>query len=229
MAVDDILKLDVNFELQKNPNTYDFVYRVEVAGGTDAADALALATFFNTTPMTNILPIQTDAINFTCLVVTRIDPSPLVPQKVLTGVAGTKVTDSLPGQCSMVLQLHKDESNDSARQRGRDFWSGFVEGDQDTGVWTNAAMDTIQNWYQTEILGTISQGGATFRFGVWSRTQKKENDDPQFVSNGGAVPDPPTFGTDPFTVVTYICSRTQVRTQRRRQPEDPCEICYVTP
>ncbi len=137
----------------------------------------------------------------------------------------TLITGRAPGQCSMVAQLLGDEVDPTGRNRGRDFWYGqLLEDFETTGFeWTQSYIDEICVAYQTLTSSYTSGNGNAWEWGIFSRTQAEERIDPQYVSNGGSVPDPPTF-TDPFFhQVQKIRLNPMIRTQRRRQSIDPCK------
>lgn len=125
----------------------------------------------------------------------------------------------------MVAQLLGDEVDPTGRNRGRDFWYGQVLEDfVTTGFqWAQSYIDEICVAYQTLTSSNTAANGNEWDWGVFSRTQAEENIDPQFVSNGGSVPDPPTFGDAIFYQVQKIRLNPMIRTQRRRQSIDPCK------
>ncbi len=236
MALDDVLKVDVHFTLQGNPNVYCFNYVVSISSGIPGQDEVDLNAVFNTDIIPGIRLWSDETVVFHCLVTSLVkrgdpDDDTVFAPKVfdLANVLGLRsVQEALPGQCSAVVQTFKSLEDAGPRLRGRDFITGLVEADQADGEWSQATADLVLNVYETAIIGDLAGGaGATYTYGNYSATQEAENNDPQFVSNGGAVPDPPTFGNNPFNDVTIVRMVESVRTQRRRQHEDACAILLL--
>ncbi len=231
MAIDDIIKADVFFTHQKNPNQYCYNFETTVSSEPATQDLEEFATVFVAIIMPGIKAWSDESVIFNCVktsLVVRGDPDddsvPLPVIKNLGDAAGTRMTlDALPGQCSAVVQTLKSIDEVKPRTRGRDFITGLVETDQTDGLWTQATADLVLNRYDTVIIGTLAGVGAgRYLYGNFSPTQQAENVNKDFVSNGGLVPDPETFGDAPFSEVTLSRMQQLVRTQRLRQPEDPC-------
>lgn len=226
MAVDDILQLEEHFTHQGNPNQFTWAWKV-VATDTVDTDPQTLLQEWAVTEHDLLRAIFNDDTLFDCTVVRKIHPTIQLPAEELTNDVGTRpvVDADLPGQCCMVIQMNDDTGEPTPRRRGRDFVTGRDGIDHADGVWNQAAADLVLGFYSTALGTTIDSGnGGSYQFGIWSVRQLTENENPIFVSNGGATPDPPTFGNDPFTAITVFRARSVVRTQRRRQPERPCGV-----
>jgi len=226
MAVDDVYSVDIHMTYQQNPNIMCFNYRVKVE--TDPTIVISdLITQGDTTIKAALLPLHVTTVLFPCVTVRQIWPNNSLPEiKATAAIVGTRTpTTALPGQCSNVWTLFSDKLNPTARNRGRDFWFGQDCADlvANGANYDQAWLDAVAAFYVALDQDFSGAGGANdFEWCIFSRTQAVENVDPQFVSNGGAVPDPPTFGNEPAPTVIFVRSDGLVRTQRRRQPEDPC-------
>ncbi len=225
MAVGDVLQIDLNWTMQKNPNTYSYHYIVTVDPST-AEPVDDLLAVFSSAVMPNLANTFDDSAMLDCLVASVIEGEKVIPRVDLIGAAGGRAPGlALPGQCSMLVQILPDVGEPTPRRRGRDFISALQEADQLDGDWTQAAADLVLSIYNTELAATlVGAGGGNYEYGVYSFTQFKENNNPIYVSNGGSTPDPPTFGDDTFSEAGQFRALPQVRTQRRRQPEDPCQV-----
>ncbi len=231
MAVDDVYLCEIFFTHQKNPNLWSAFFEVTTSAEPATLDVIELNTaFFGSFP-TAVKTWSDDTVIFHCTktsLVRRGDLSdtsiPLPSLSTLADAQGLRVsTEALPGQCSMVVQTLVSTEEVKPRTRGRDFITGLVEGDQSDGLWSQTAADLVLNEYNTVMLGTVDGvGTGRYLYGNWSRTQHAENINKDFVGNGGIVPDPDTFGDPAFNAVTAVRAQQLVRTQRLRQPEDPC-------
>ncbi len=225
MAVGDVYSADIHMTYQQNPNVYCFNYEVTTQANEDAIVS-DLLTFAENTIQADLLPLHVTGALFPCVTVKQIWPNSSLPAIAATpATPGTRTTTtSLPGQCSNVWQVYSNTGNPTGRNRGRDFLYAqdcadlTIGGDKyDAGYL--AAVAAVYDG----ITNVVAPGsGNVFDWVVFSRTQAMENIDPQYVGNGGAVPNPPTFGDDASNVVILVRSDGLVRTQRRRQPEDPC-------
>lgn len=123
----------------------------------------------------------------------------------------------LPGQCSMCVQTLTTDFPPNPSNRGRDFWYGFVEGAQVNGGWLDATWQLLEaHLHATLFGGFVTPDGGGYHWVNWSGKVSAQR---------CALPP----GTDPFTAIdswsniqTLRCLK-HVRTQRRRQPENPCE------
>lgn len=223
MAELDIIRIDVNSTFQKNPNLF-CTYWVVTAADSSGDDVNALLNSYSLNVVTPLQAIYPVGIEVDCLVGQTVDPLPAsIPQVFAETGPGIRMGAELPGQCSAVVQQLPTQLNPTARQRGRDFWTGLVETDQVDGLWVQATANLVLGFYNDELIpGLSGAAGGTYGYVVWSKTQRDENDDPQYVSNGGSTPDPPTFGDLESYVIDRVRMVAPVRTQRRRQAEDPC-------
>ena len=225
MPVNDVYQVDINTRFQENDNIYCFVYQVRTVVDETLIPG-DLETYGELTIAPALLPIHIPGVVFRCVVVNQIWPNASIPTiESLLDAPGTRTfTKGLPGQCSAVVQIFGDTSDPTGRNRGRDYLYGQDVGDLAVAgnVWDAGYLTDVCTFYQVLDDGFTSPGGNVFELGVFSRMQAKENIDPQFVSNGGIVPDPDTFGDDFFNQVVLYRLQPLVRTQRRRQPLDPC-------
>lgn len=228
MPVDDIFSVDVNKTYQLNPNV--MCWQVQVSINADSSKLISdLQTWASGTLVPALTPLHNTGLVFDCSVVRKISPESSLPDVLpFVAVGGTRPTaaDALPGQNSHVVQLISDKTNNKPRNRGRDFWYAQLVGDwEGDGLhYDQAYADEVQAFYVALTNQISPASGNVFDIGIYSRTQQKENADPQFVSNGGAVPDPKTFGDPFFNILQHTRSNRLVRTQRRRQPEEVCSV-----
>lgn len=226
MPVNDIYSVDIHSRYQNNDNIYCYVYQLDtISDASKIVTDLLEQGELTITP--GLLPLHISTVIFRCVDVHQIHPNAGLPEIVdLVSDAGTRtLTQALPGQLSAVSSIYGNTTDPTQRNRGRDYFYGQDAADLDAGggKWDAAYLANICTFYQLLNAGFTSAAGNAFSLGVFSRKQATENIDPQFVSNGGAVPDPPTFGDDVFNTVQMYRMKGLIRTQRRRQPEDLCE------
>jgi len=226
MAVDDVYETTTFFDFQDNPNVYIFHLREDGGGAGVPEDEIN--NYFEAVVLPAIAIFTTDKLKFVCIETRRIlindqkDPVSSLPRQNVVDINGMKASplEPLPGQCSLVIQLLNDIENLDPKRRGRDFWTGLLEADQDNGTWLQAAADAITGAMNAAFLQPFATvGGATYLWGVYSQTlaaQRKAQPD------GTPVPNL----IDPFSLIRDMRPLQQVRTQRRRQPDNPCKLYY---
>lgn len=219
MPANDIYETQLWSTLQGDTaNIFTFYFKVNTAPstGTEEDD---LNDHMNDHVVTNWLALLAPAMEFTCLDTKRIyeslgdTKSTSIPRQLsLTGQVGTDVGDSLPGQCSLVVQELTDMEFSDPSARGRSFYNGFVVDTQTDGVW-----DTVHATGFINILVTNLMGGFTGDNGgqyTWVQvSQKRLNTDPIPLGMNAEI--------------TQLRGLKQVRTQRRRQPLDPCDRYFT--
>lgn len=223
MAQNDIYRVDVHSTLQKNPNVNCFFYQEtdEVTPGGNPTKILL--DEFVATNLPDMLELFDETMIVDCTTCQLHHPTKGFPQLTEGPLPGLKMMAvALPGQCSMVAQTLSNLDDITARNRGRDFHTGFVETEQVDGTWTVAAVALVGAFYVSEMMVPLMAGGGTFVYGNFSATQAAENINPLFLGDPPAQTPPPTFGDPPFQIVSQVQITTKVRTQRRRQPLDPC-------
>jgi len=218
MAVTDVYKSNIFFDLQGQPDnilTYYFRQSGDVTSGfvedsiidgieTDLLPALAV--------------VLNEELVFGCIEVAKLFDGagnvvmPSIPRHKTIDIEGAiSLTESLPGQCSLVVQTLPGLDDTNPRHRGRDFYTGFSEGDQADGVWLEATANALVAALQSA-LSPVLQGSADgeYQWVNWSPTIAAE-----------AAP-----AIRPDSVITHVRPLRLVRTQRRRQPENPCALYY---
>lgn len=217
MPVDDIYLGNIENEFQGNANTYSFYLRVETVNDEDNISAGVLE--FLAARRTALLPLHSLLVTFRCNTVRQVWPNKSLPESDITGLIGSRTCTAgvLPGQCSAVITLYGDKANPTQHNRGRDFMTGACVDDQVNGTWFTGPASYLQDWcdyYQTMTNSFTDSFGNVFDIGIFSLTQAKKTIEvpPQAV----------VF----FWPLNFVRGRSLVRTQRRRQPEDPCEeVC----
>lgn len=213
MATGDVYQVEIWNTLQGDTNNIWTFHVIEdgAPAGTVEDD---LNDHFSDHVVDNLLSFLADVFTFTCIDTKKIydalSNSKLtsVPRQLsLTGKVGTDVNDSLPGQCSLVMQEIGDLDTASPTSRGRLFINGASELSQADGEWDQTWAQGVIGVFNTNLLGGFTgDDGGTYRWGVVS--QKILDQTP-----------PGTF----FTEIEQLRGLKQVRTQRRRQPLDPCD------
>lgn len=227
MAEGDIYRCDINWTMQNNPNVNCYLFKslLEEAGPKPEEQLLVE---FNASWFPDFEDMTNDSAIVECTVCQRIIPTPGLPFIVPQGNPCDRLGLALPGNVQAVVQLMKDDDTTAPRERGRDFIGGSNEADQVDGIWTQAYANLVLNFYNTTLLaGLVTTEGSSFEWGLYSATQAAENVNPIYVSNGGSTPDPPTFGNNPWTPITYVQMNPKCRTQRRREAQDPCSVPLV--
>ncbi len=209
MSVGDIYQSGLHFTFQKNANIFCNYFRLKTE-----VDIEEITTEINVHVEAdwndNMRPIMDGNFVVDCIEVRQVWPNNAIPDiKAVVNPAGTRSdTDNLPGQCSLVATLFGDVDNPTNHNRGRDFWTGGAEGDQTDGKWIGgpAVFRTLLlAYYQARVQEFTGLSGNVFQWVVFSLTTAK-------------------LSQTPFHwVVQRIRLRDLVRTQRRRQPSDPCE------
>ncbi len=219
MALDDIYLVTNEFEYQGNPNTYSWYLKVVLEGNPDGIPADALA--FGVARETAWLALHNPSVNFNCVTARQVYPDTSLPQLEITGNSGnrscTPVLGHLPGQCSCVVTQYGDITNPDKNNRGRDFITGQccddqIDGEYDSGI--GSYLESLCAMYAT-MTNHYVNGANEFDIGVYSPSRAKP---PGWPGN----PSLPPF----FWTLQHVRGRSLVRTQRRRQPLDPCEaVC----
>lgn len=237
MPAGDIYMGTIWTRYQENDNAH--IWCIEVTGESIQSQTPADINAWLTDPVVpGLKALQNAGVKYRCCSTQQVwsnggtpAPATSIPNVSLLNDepgARTCITGQAPGQLSAVAQIITDQDNPTGRNRGRDFWWGMCVGDLSTTLgeeWDASFLMEIMTFYNTLTSSFTGTGGNTFRWGVFSRVQAAENSFPDLVGEDGiANSDRPTFGNDFFNVATLIRMNPMVRTQRRRQPLDPCKI-----
>ncbi len=209
MAVGDIYMTALHFTYQKNANLFCNYFEVDEEPSSDDVQT-DLATWLQDDWDDNMISIFDDTFVVDCSEVRQVHPNNSIPLiTAVTTPAGTRTpADNLPGQCSLVATLFGNKTDPNGKNRGRDFWTGGQEGDQVAGEWTDSAglfLRLISTYYTARTVLVSPPSGNVFSWGTFSK---------KAVENEEAVH---------FWQMELVRLRHLVRTQRRRQPSDPCE------
>lgn len=215
MAVGDIYLSTIEFTYQNNPNAYHFHLKVTTEGDPDNTGTHVAQ--FGQARTIAYQALHNTFVDFQCATARQIWPNKSVPEVVITNLSGNRTTTgpiTLPGQCSCVVTLYGDPVDPTKHNRGRDFWTGQLAQDQELGLWDHPAayLQEVCDWYAA-MGNTYTNGGNVFDIGIFSPTEAKRS--------LGPPPDPTVVF---FWKLQKIRAKQLVRTQRRRQPEDPCEV-----
>lgn len=219
MPVGDIYQVTNEFTYQNNPNAYNWHVRVTAeAAPEDVVDDLAA---FGQEREDNWLLIHNPSCVFRCITVRQVYPTSSLPSIVATDNAGNRSCipplTHLPGQCSCVVTRYGDLGNPTQYNRGRDFITGQCSGDQTNGVFSAGVasyLEEVCDMYAA-MGNTYVAGGNEYDIGIYSPSRAKPE-------NWPVVPSVPPY----FWPLIHVRGRSLVRTQRRRQPLDPCEeVC----
>lgn len=209
MPAGDIYMSALHFTYQGNANLYCNYFRVK----TEVNESLIpseIAVYVDNDWDTEMKPTVDSSFVPDCIEVRQVHPNNSIPDiSAVTNPAGTRTpADNLPGQCSLVATLFGDVANPDARNRGRDFWTGAQEGDQAAGVWSSVPgnfKNLINGYYAARDTEFVGGSGNVYEWVIFSRTAAK-------------LLLPVFSWTVKLMRVRYL-----IRTQRRRQPADPCE------
>ncbi len=228
MAINDVYQGILEAVYQDNPNQFQMHFQTTTSIGS-VTEPDDIAEFMELTVLPELVPLAVAAKVWRCSTAREIWPSTSL-EKVRPFspvIPGTRMlTSACPGQLSAVAQLVTVQIDSNSRTRGRDFHYAQDVVDLDvSGVsWDLTYLTEIRDAYVTIGSSFTGTAGNVFDIGVFSRVQALENINPDFVGNGGLIPDPPLFGQPFFRQITGVRTNPLVRTQRRRQPEDPCRV-----
>lgn len=213
MAVDDIWQGTLETEYQNNPNTYSWYFKAEQQANPPAAAADVLGEM--DAILIALKPMMNTEVMVRCTTARRVAPNFTLPEIKIKNEEGLRSTApgefELPGQCALVVSLYGDPTNITKHNRGRDFINWGLTGDQNSGVWNGPGSpwwDGIKSAY-VEIGNSFSGAvGNNWEIGIFSRTEFKAKKPVE----------------EYFWQLQNIRLRQLVRTQRRRQAEDRCEV-----
>ncbi len=220
MPPGDVHTVTTFFDFQGNLNNvylWHFVVQNDATSGTNEA---AMIEFFEDDMLPTLAIGLDENFIFTCIDAKRIldqlvkDKISSIGEQKAVAIPGTiMAAEALPGQCSLVIQTIKDLDDASTSSRGRDFFTGFPEGDQADGIWTDAAQDRVTGQLNSEFTqGAIVKNGGTF---IWSNLSGK-------LYAARKVHPGPVFPAITNQIV-FLRPLNHVRTQRRRQSLNPCD------
>lgn len=221
MALGDIYQVTTFFDFQGNTNNVYIWYFIEASAATTGTDEAALIAFFEVDLLPTLAIGLDENLIFTCIEAKRvlrqdvkIKESTLGEQKTVS-IAGTiTLAEALPGQCSLVIQTLESEESTGATARGRDFYTGFVEGDQADGIWLDATQDRVTGQLDSEFTnGAALKNGGAYGWQNWSNKKYALR-----LAGGG----PPFL--EATTDIQVLRPLNHVRTQRRRQSLNPCDL-----
>lgn len=212
MPVGDVYMTALHFTFQKNANLFCNYFDIK----SEFDESLTQAELFKhiDDDFTNEMALVQD-VKFVvnCIEVRQVHPTKSIPHVAAsTTPAGLRTpADALPGQCNLVVSLFGDANDPTPRNRGRDFWTGAQTADQANGIWDTGVakfQKLVQTYYAARVQEFTGLSSNVYRWGVFS---KKSAD----------LALPFFFPMEQFRL------RDLIRTQRRRQPVDPCET-FIT-
>ena len=222
MAVGDIYTVANEFIYQGNANAY--IWNLRSTAEISPASVNQALLFFGTARQTAWLPLHNPSVEFRCVTARKIFPGTSLPQVTSSPASGNRicspVLDHLPGQCSCVVTEYGDITAPDANNRGRMFVTGQCCVDQLNGVFDPEPGGYVEDLCQLFItMGNVFvSGGNTFDIGIFSPHRAG-------IRTGPDVPPTPPY----FWPLEHVRARSLVRTQRRRQPVDPCEAVCDAP
>lgn len=221
MATADVYKIDTFFDFQGQTNNVYQWYADVIADSTGGVDnETALMNYFESSALPTLAIGLDDSFVFKCIDVKQVlkgvdnELVNFLNRQRTVSIAGTiSVAEALRGQCSMVVQTLEDDSDVDPSRRGRDFFTGFPEGDQADGEWTTAALDRVVGQLKSELNATdFTSNGGQYGWSNWSpkleKARKLETMAPF---------------TRPAVGIFFLRPLKKVRTQRRRQALNPCD------
>lgn len=238
MPEGDIYMATIWERYQDNDNAHIFCVNVENET-VQAQSPVEIDNWLHNDVLPLMKPLKNEKLVFRCSNVQQVwgnlpSPGPktslprVTPFIAQTGSRDLTAAAPMPGQLSLVAQLITDQDNPTSRNRGRDFWYAMLQGDMDSddGDRWDAAFQLEVITFYTSLTSNFSNGsGNTYSWGVFSRTQAVENANPDATDENG-IPnsEKPTFGDPYFQTATKVRINPMIRTQRRRQPLDPCKV-----
>lgn len=221
--IDDVWQVTNEFEYQGNPNTYNWHLQITLEGAPDRVGQDMLA--FGLARQVAWVALHNPSVRFLCITARQLFPTTSLPMQTINDpvVLGNRTCDPLlghlPGQCSAVVTRYGDKQDPTGRNRGRDFVTGQCCNDQfngefDSGIgsYLEALCAMYANMTNRFILPPNE-----YDIGIYSPS----NALPPKAAPGD--PQPPPI-VPYFWPLEFVRGRSLVRTQRRRQPLDPCEI-----
>lgn len=223
MPVDDVWQVTNEFEYQGNPNSYNWHLQVSVEGDAEGVGDDMLT--FGLLRQTAWILLHNPSVRFLCVTARQLFPTTSLPQMTINDPVklGNRTCDPLlnhlPGQCSCVVTRYGDKTNPTARNRGRDFVTGACGNDQFNGTFDSGIgsyLEELCTMYANMTNRYVSAPNE-YDIGIYSPS----NALPPKAAPGD--PQPPPI-VPYFWPLEFVRGRSLVRTQRRRQPLDPCEI-----
>lgn len=219
MSVEDIYACDIHFRHQENDNLYCFIFQIQ-SEANEAVASRDVAVHGLNKVWPALRPIITTEAVGLCAVGREIWPATSIPEIQRIDENGSReigLSTALPGQNSMVAQLFGDAGNPNRFNRGRDFLAAWNCQDQTRGMFDSDPLSDAQTFYEGDWKTFTATSGNQFRWGTFSLTQAKKT----VPQNGNPPVDPDAVFFWPIELVRL---NPLVRTQRRRQPEDPCRV-----
>lgn len=215
MPAGDIWTAGIEFEYQNNPNTYNWYLRLTQE--TNPQNVGEDVIEFGKQVLDGLKPLHSVFVNFRCVTARQVHPTKSVPEIDVVNDLGNRDCTTcgvLPGQCCIVATLWGDPAAPNKNNRGRDFFTGMCAADQTNGKFDTGVATLVQDYcdlYQATGNNFVGAFGNNFEIGVFSPTKAKED-----------LADPDNE-IEHFWQLQKVRVKSLVRTQRRRQPTDPCE------
>lgn len=215
MPVGDVWEARIEMVQQNNPNSYGWYLQVvqEPAPQDTGKDVIEFAKARKAA----LLGLHSIFTEFQCVTARQIHPTKSVPEIDVEQGLGNRdcaTCGVLPGQCCVVATLWGDPAAPTKNNRGRDFFTGMCAADQTNGVFDSGPVSILQEYCDMyQAMGNDFTGafGTNFAIGIFSPTLAKADlADPQNEIQH-------------FWQLQKVRVKSLVRTQRRRQPLDPCE------
>lgn len=227
MAVGDVYQVTLFFDLQgQTENIYQFYLDQTQAGGTPTVEE-ALNNWAEVEWITDMKPFFTPDKVFKCIETKKIfssdvkDNVPELGRQESISIAGTNIeTNSLSGQCSLVIQNLFDTTETDPSKRGRDFFTGFPMDAQVDGIWEAVQYASFETAFVAVMKPTITHLGGGWIWTNFSHTLNKAR-----IAQDPATPEPSWI--DPVSHIGIIRALKHVRTQRRRQSMNPCDKYFT--
>ncbi len=220
MAAGDFHQVNTFHDFQGQTNNVYSWYFLMGSDPTSGTVDAKMIDFFEDDLLPTLAIGLDENFTFTCIESKRIidvdvkdKVTGIGEQKAVT-IAGTiMAAEGLPASCQMVIQTLSSLTDADPTGRGRDFYYGFVEGDQADGIWLDATQNRVTGQLDAEFSsGSIVKDGMTAQWVNWSNKRMA------LRSAGGGPP-----FLNPSTDINFLRPLNHVRTQRRRQSLNPCD------
>jgi len=213
MAMNDIYRITVHYELPTSRASWSLYYKETVASTGGDISTQILAEAFDTvlaTPILNMLANDCQQPAIVCERVFDVSEAKFIVNHVIQ--VGTRGTEALPNNASLVVGL--SQSTFSRKSNGRIRIPGVPEGDTDTDVVSglfNVGPYTAFTDALALVINELSAGAGRWTLGVISAKVRDLTYDPG---------PPPTGFKDwssAFAPVTSIVGNTIIGILRKRQ------------
>jgi len=162
MAVGDVYEVSVDYSVLGEHCVNVFKFRESVEE-TDDIPARNLALAFQAAAIADWAALLSEQVQFNCIYVRRISPTPSVAYTVLLTDPGEVVSEAIPTTSAVLITWYSTVA--SKRGRGRNYFAGLPENAQAGGKLEGDVLAAWQDLATTLMAAMGPAGGGT---GVWA-------------------------------------------------------------